>query len=173
MTLSATPRARGMHHRAISPVVHRAGQPADPPSSPVEPGTLRQPPTPGPAAPRPGGSAGAGHSSSFPARQIPSDLIRLCALRVVQDGGPIGGLDALNLLAPLARTLGEAPPTFPLLHDLEDRGLLEASASLPRTYAITASGRSEATRLAGSSSALLAERLGTGVRLEAMLARRH
>lgn len=124
-------------------------------------------------SPRAAGSVRTGHTPAFPAHQIPSDLIRLCALRVVQDDGPIGGLDALNLLAPLARMLGEAPPTFPVLHELEDCGLLEASASLPRTYAITASGRREATRLASASRALLAERLGTGVRLEAMLARRH
>jgi hypothetical protein len=172
MTLSATPHARGPRHQEISPAIRPANR-QDPPPSPAEPGTLRQSPTPKQAGPLPAGSSRAGHASAFPARQIPSGLIRLCALRVVQDGGPIGGLDALNLLAPLARMLGEAPPTFPLLHDLEDCGLLEASTSLPRTYAITASGRREATRLASSSSALLAERLGTGVRLEAMLARRH
>jgi len=172
MTLSATPHARGPRHREVSPAFRPAGR-HGPPSSPVEAGTVRQSPTSGRAAALPAGSARTGRSSAFPARQIPSDLVRLCALRVVQDSGPIGGLDALNLLAPLARMLGEAPPTFPLLHDLEDCGLLEASTSLPRTYAITASGRREATRLASSSSALLAERLGTGVRLEAMLARRH
>jgi hypothetical protein len=168
MTLSATPHARGPRHREISPAFPPAGRQGSPPF-PVEPVPLRQPPTPGRRGRLHSGSA----ATAFPARPIPSDLIRLCALRVVQDDGPIGGLDALNLLAPLARMLGETPPTFPLLHDLEDSGLLAASASLPRTYAITASGRREATRLASSSSALLAERLGSGVRLEAMLARRH
>ncbi len=172
MTLSATPHARGPHHRASSPAFETAaGQAMS--SSPAGPGTARQSPTAGRAGPLPAGSGRAGRSSALPERQIPSDVIRLCALRVVQDHGPIGGLDALNLLAPLARMLGEAPPTFPLLHDLEDCGLLEASPSLPRTYAITASGRSEARRLASSSSTVLEERLGTGMRLEAMLARRH
>jgi hypothetical protein len=172
MTLSATPHARGPRHRETSAAFQPVGRQDSPPfragSVP-----LRQSPTPGRAGRLPAGSGPTGRASAFPTRPIPSDLIRLCALRVVQDDGPIGGLDALNLLAPLARMLGEIPPTFPLLHDLEDSGLLEASASLPRTYAITATGRREATRLASSSSALLAERLGSGVRLEAMLARRH
>jgi hypothetical protein len=103
----------------------------------------------------------------------PSDLLRLCALRVVQEAGPIPELTALNMLAPLARILGEVPPTFPLLHDLEDRGLLAASAALPRSYSVTESERREAGRLADASSDLLAERLGTGVRLEALLTARH
>jgi hypothetical protein len=170
MTLPATPHARAPQHRA--PVVHPAGR-AGPPASLVEPGALRRSPAQGPEAGLPAGSARASRWPSVPACQIPSDLVRLCALRVVQDDGPIAGLDALNRLAPLARMLGEVPPTFPLLHDLEDSGLLEASASLPRTYAITASGRREAGRLASSSSALLAERLDTGMRLDVMLARRH
>jgi hypothetical protein len=124
-----------------------------------------RPPTgdPTPASDRTGGAFGA----------VPSDLLRLCALRVVQEAGPLPGLAALNMLAPLARMLGEVPPTFPLLHELEDRGLLSASATLPRAYAITGPGRREAARLADASSEILAERLGTGTRLEALLAPHH
>ena len=169
MTLPATPDTR--RHRA--PVFHPAGGRRVPPSAGGERQPVRQPPTPARPSSSFAGPARSGRSSSFPGRPVPSDLVRLCALRVVQDAGPIAGLDALNRLAPLAKILGEAPPTFPVLHDLEDRGLLEASASLPRTYAITASGRREAGRLANALIGLLAERLGTGLRLEAMLARRH
>ena len=89
----------------------------------------------------------------------PSDLLRLCALLLVSWAGPIGGLEALNMLAPYARRLGEVPPTFPLLHELEEDGCLAASAGLPSRYRITAAGRREASRLAASSSTRLAERL--------------
>ncbi len=89
----------------------------------------------------------------------PSDLLRLCALLLVSWAGPIGGLEALNMLAPYARRLGEVPPTFPLLHELEEDGCLAASAGLPRRYRITAAGRREAGRLAAASRARLAERL--------------
>ncbi len=97
------------------------------------------------------------HRSLLPGH--PSDLIRLCALLVVADAGPIGGLDALNMLAPYARRLGEVPPTFPLLHQLEEDGYLAASAGLPRRYSVTAAGRREAGRLAAGSGPLLAQRL--------------
>ncbi len=103
----------------------------------------------------------------------PSDLIRLCALLVVADAGPIGGLDALNMLAPYASRLGEIPPTFPLLHQLEEDGYLTASTGLPRRYSITVAGRREAGRLAAGSRPLLAERLLPEAWLGMLAAGRH
>ena len=116
-----------------------------------------------PAAPSRTTTGASSRTHDRPPRSLapgrPSDLIRLCALLVVGDAGPIGGLDALNMLAPYARRLGEIPPTFPLLHQLEEDGYLAASTGLPRRYAITAAGRREASRLAAGSGPLLAERL--------------
>ncbi|MGC8633145.1 MAG: hypothetical protein ACP5VP_00505 [Candidatus Limnocylindrales bacterium] len=97
------------------------------------------------------------------------DLLRLCALAVVESAGPLGGLEILNRLAPVARRLGELPPTFPLLHELEEDGCLAASADLPRRYRITAAGRHEALRLAGTCGSLLSERLGPGALLGTIL----
>ena len=92
---------------------------------------------------------------------------------MVADAGPIGGLDALNMLAPYARRLGEVPPTFPLLHQLEEDGHLAASTGLPRRYAITVAGRREADRLAAGSGPLLAERLVPEAWLAMLAAGRH
>lgn len=98
-----------------------------------------------------------------------SEPLRLCALAVVESSGPLGGLEVLNRLAPVARRLGEWPPTFPLLHELEEDGCLAASADLPRRYRITAAGRHEALRLAGIYGSHLSERLGPGALLGTLL----
>ena len=109
-------------------------------------------------------------TARLPPAAHPSDLIRLCALLVVEDAGPVIGLDALNQLAPLARKLGEVAPTYPLLHELEADGHLLATQGLPRVYRITTAGRREASRLAAGSVRTLTERLGPEARLEALLA---
>jgi hypothetical protein len=93
---------------------------------------------------------------------------------VVREAGPLPGLQILNLVAPVVRRLGEVPPTFPLLHQLEEEGLLVASGDLPRQYTITAAGTREARRLANAVGPLTAERLeGVDRRIEALLGLSH
>ena len=104
----------------------------------------------------------------------PSDLVRLAALRVVLEAGPLPGLQILNLVAPVVRRLGEVPPTFPLLHQLGEDGLLVAFGDLPRQYTITAAGTREARRLADAIGPLASERLeGVDRRIEALLGLAH
>lgn len=93
-----------------------------------------------PAAPR--------REASRASSQRHQDVLRLMALRLIEDAGPSAGIDVLDRIAPMARRLQVAAPTFPLLHELLDAGLVTASAELPRRYAITAVGRQEAERLA-------------------------
>ncbi len=119
---------------------------------------------------------GAGHGASPIDRTAPpidrqrsSDVLRFCALRVIEDVGPVAGLGALNLLAPMARLLGENPPVFPLLHELADEHLLVATPASPPRYAVTRRGRLEASRLRAAVRARLAERLGPRFRLEMLL----
>ncbi len=143
------------------------GQPAKAGS----PGRLAAPaPAPVPAVDvRPGRSRPDGARTRLIGRFRSSDVLRFCALRVIDDIGPATGLDALNLLAPMARMLGEAPPLFPLLHELEDEHLLVAVRASPPRYSVTKRGRLEAARLRDAVRARLVERLGPRVRLEMLL----
>lgn len=86
-------------------------------------------------------------------------------LWLLDDAGPITGLEAINRLAPLARHLDELPPSYPLLHRLEDAGCVKATNELPRRYRITADGRQRASDLAVVWRPRLAERLARSLGL--------
>lgn len=96
------------------------------------------------------------------ARALPAptaDAMDLYALRLLDQLGPLTGLDTLNALAPLARRFDQPPPLFPLLHSLEERGLIAGSSGLPRRYRITEAGRTEMERLVEELWPTVAERV--------------
>ncbi len=173
MTLATTHIARTRTDRPLAgrssaaPGSWRVAGPTDPPA------TVR--PAAGPSA-RSATGVNATNAAGLPAsarRRIhpprSSDVLRYCALRVIDDLGPLTGLDALNLLAPMARLFGETPPVFPLLHELEDERLVVATPSSPPRYAVTRRGRVEASRLREGVRARLTERLGPRVHLDLLV----
>lgn len=86
----------------------------------------------------PGGGTGRGTAS---------DLLRLMALREIEDGGPRTGAEVLKALAGLACSFGLGSPGYPALHDLRDERFLVATRERPPRYTITEAGRGEAERL--------------------------
>jgi len=100
------------------------------------PGTLLRP---RPAPP----DRGAGRGTA-------DDLLRLMALREIEDGGPLTGVQAFEALSGLVCSFGLDSPGYAVLHDLRDAGYLAASDDRPPRYAMTDAGRREAERLATS-----------------------
>jgi DNA-binding PadR family transcriptional regulator len=92
-------------------------------------------------------------------RRLGPEPLELCMLWLLDDAGALSGLEAINRLAPVARHLDEPPPSFPLLHRLEDSGCVIASSALPRRYEITDAGRQRASDLAAIWRPRLADRL--------------
>ncbi len=81
-------------------------------------------------------------------RGTASDLLRLMALREVEDAGPRTGAEVFDALADLVCSFGLDGPGYAVLHDLRDDGFLQATPDRPPRYAITSAGRREAERLA-------------------------
>ena len=72
------------------------------------------------------------------------------SLRLLDHHGPLTALEVADELVPMMRLVGAPPPgpTPPLLHALEDAGLVTVRTDRPPRYRITAAGRAEAERLA-------------------------
>ena len=83
-----------------------------------------------------------------PQRDARLDLLRLMALRQLEDSGPLSGSDVLNAMASLTCSFDLSSPGFSLLHELRDGGLVSATRERPPRYAVTDLGRREAERLA-------------------------
>jgi DNA-binding PadR family transcriptional regulator len=80
-------------------------------------------------------------------RATASDLLRLMALREIEDAGPRTGAEVFEALAGLVCSFGLDSPGYAVLHDLQDAGFLAAKEERPPRYAVTAAGRREAERL--------------------------
>jgi DNA-binding PadR family transcriptional regulator len=109
------------------------------------------------SASRPG--IGTHAATSRVIQRLGPEPMELCMLWLLDDAGPITGLEAINRLAPLARHLDERPPSYPLLHRLEDAACVTATDELPRRYQVTDAGRQRASDLAVVWRPRLAERL--------------
>jgi DNA-binding PadR family transcriptional regulator len=116
----------------------------------------------------PASRAGGSHVHATRSRivsRLGPEPLELCMLWLLDDAGPVTGLEAINRIAPLARHLDERPPSYPLLHRLEDAGCVTATDELPRRYEITDAGRQRASDLAVVWRPRLAERLARSVGL--------
>lgn len=101
-----------------------------------------------------------------PDREVRQATLILRTLRLFEQRGPLSGREALAALGFIGK-YGRSPGlSYPLLHQLEQDGYLAADNALPRCYRLTASGRTEAERLAQVLEPHLRARLA---RLEARL----
>jgi hypothetical protein len=83
-----------------------------------------------------------------PTRTTRRELLTLLVLRELEGGGPRAGTALFDAISALVCSFDLDAPGYALLHDLCDAGLLVAVGARPPRYAITATGRSEAERLA-------------------------
>lgn len=77
-----------------------------------------------------------------------SDFLILYTLRLFQRWGPLSGRDALAALGATAVSSGLPNVSYPLLHELEQQGLLAGHEGRPRGYRLTPQGLEAAARLA-------------------------